>query len=103
LSEYILHLTQQHTGHWLSIQWWRLAKYAGMTNGDIVSNKFSMIAEKLGVEDYFFLFEMQGFSERRLLDNEKPAEIVASWKASGKDSKSKLVVKQQQTAIGKLL
>ena len=59
-----------------------------------------MIAEKLGVEDYFFLFEVQGFSERRLLDSEKPAEIVSSWKASGKDKNSKLVVKQQQTAIG---
>jgi hypothetical protein len=59
-----------------------------------------MIAEKLGVEDYFFLFEVQGFTERRLLDNEHPADIVSTWKSTGKEKNSKLVVKQQTTAIG---
>jgi hypothetical protein len=53
-----------------------------------------MIAEKLAVEDTFFLFEVQGSNERRLLDTETPAEIHSGWKSSNKTD-CKFVAKQQ--------
>lgn len=58
-----------------------------------------MIAEKLGVEDLFTLYEVQGFSQRRLLDNEKPLDITASWKAVKKEHMSKFLVKQQPNKV----
>lgn len=59
-----------------------------------------MIAEKLGVEDMFCLYENQLGTERRILDTEKPVDITANWKLTKKDKDSKFIVKQQQTAIG---